>query len=276
MSARVLLGDTTLRDGEQVPGLCFSHDVKVEIARALVRAGVARIDVGVPVAGEDETQVFSLVRSACPEARLSAWGRATLRDVRASMACEPDEVRVTTPSSLGQIRNKLHTSERGMLARLLPCVRLASEAGFAVCVGLEDASRARPDFLVHIAREVARAGATSVQVADTVGVFTPSSAEALVARVREEGGLPVSFHGHNDFGMALACACGAVRGGAFLVEGTLLGIGERAGNVDVRKFAELMGPRAADVDVAALVDAERLVARVAEGPWTQGIPNPEA
>lgn len=274
MSATVLLGDTTLRDGEQVPGMCFSDDEKVEIARALARAGIARVDAGVPAAGQAERRVFSLVRAACPGLRLSAWGRAVEADVRASICCAPDELRVTAPSSPGQIESKLHTSEEGMLGRLVPCVRLAAEAGLDVSVGLEDASRARPAFLARVAREVADAGALTVQVADTVGVLTPSSAEALVARVREEGGLPVSFHGHNDLGMALACACGAVRGGAFLVEGTLLGIGERAGNVDLRHFAELMGPRAGGVALDALEDAERVVARAAAGPWVGGIPRP--
>jgi homocitrate synthase NifV len=158
-----------------------------------------------------------------------------------------------------------------MLARLLPCIRIAVKSGFKVSVGLEDASRARPGFLVHVAQEAARAGATSVQIADTVGVLTPSSAESLVALARSEGGLPVSFHGHNDFGMALACACGAVRGGAYLVEGTLLGIGERAGNVDLRLFAELKGSHMIGIDLDALRDAECIVRTVAQTPWTKGI-----
>ena len=271
MSRKVLLGDTTLRDGEQAPGICFSDEEKVKIAQALTCAGVARIDVGVPVAGSYETQVFSLVRKACPNARLSAWGRAVPRDVYASMACAPNDLRICTPTSAGQIFNKLHTSETGMLARLLPCIQIAVTKGFHVSVGLEDASRARPEFLVHIAQEAARAGASSVQLADTVGMLTPSLAENLIALVHREGGLPVSFHGHNDFGMALACACGAVRGGAYLVEGTLLGIGERAGNIDLRRFAELMGPRVVDIDFEALRDAERIVRRAAEIPWTKGI-----
>ncbi len=235
--APVLLCDTTLRDGEQAPGVAFGPDQKVSVARALDEAGVAEIEVGVPASGEEERRAVRAVAAAGLRARILAWNRADPGDLEHSLRCGVSAVAVSLPTSDLHIRRKLARERGWVLDRLHRVVRAAKAEGLYVCAGAEDASRADPGFLAEYAAAARDAGADRMRFADTVGCLDPFQTwdriRVLLARVP----LSLEVHTHNDLGMATANALAGVRAGATHVSTTVLGLGERAGNAALEEVA---------------------------------------
>lgn len=237
---RVTVGlyDTTLRDGEQTVGVVLSPEDKLEIARALDRAGIDRIEAGFPRVSEDDSRAVSLILEAGLEAEIWGFSRAVRADVEALIELGLRASVIESPISDGKLA-ALGVSRDTMLERIRAAISFATEEGIRVAFFGVDATRAELDFVRAAYESAVEAGAAEVVVVDTLGIATPEAAAYLVNDVAErlDYEIPVHWHGHDDFGLATAAAVAAVQAGATWVHGTVNGMGERAGNADLVEVA---------------------------------------
>jgi isopropylmalate/homocitrate/citramalate synthase len=237
---RVTVGlyDTTLRDGEQTVGVVLSPEEKLEIAKALDRAGVDRIEAGFPRVSADDTRAISLILEAGLEAEVWGFSRAVPADVEALVELGLAASVIESPISDAKLA-ALGVSRETMLERIRSAVSLAVEHGIRVAYFGVDSTRADLEFVRRAYESAVEAGASEVVVVDTIGIATPEAAAFLVGDVSERLGhdVPVHWHGHDDFGLATAAAIAAVQAGATWVQGTVNGMGERAGNADLVEVA---------------------------------------
>lgn len=235
--ASVLINDTTLRDGEQSPGVAFRASEKVAIAEALFAAGVTALEVGTPAMGDEERTRIQLVRRHLPDATLMSWCRMNAGDIRQSADLGMDWVDISIPASDKLRQYKLREPLAVLLDRLESFIGMARTLGLAVCVGCEDASRADDDTLRQIASVAQRAGALRLRFADTLGLLDPFATDASIRSLRSYWNGDIEMHAHNDLGLATANTLAAIRAGATSVNTTVLGLGERAGNAALETVA---------------------------------------
>ncbi|PTA97024.1 homocitrate synthase [Kluyvera sp. Nf5] len=235
--ASMLINDTTLRDGEQSPGVAFRASEKVAIAEALFAAGVTALEVGTPAMGDEERTRIQLVRRHLPDATLMSWCRMNAGDIRQSADLGMDWVDISIPASDKLRQYKLREPLAVLLDRLESFIGMARTLGLAVCVGCEDASRADDDTLRQIASVAQRAGALRLRFADTLGLLDPFATDASIRSLRNYWNGDIEMHAHNDLGLATANTLAAIRAGATSVNTTVLGLGERAGNAALETVA---------------------------------------
>jgi isopropylmalate/homocitrate/citramalate synthase len=230
--------DTTLRDGEQTVGVIFSPQQKLEIAKKLDELGVGRIEAGFPkVSAEDGEAISLILKAGLKHSEVWGFARATRADVEELIRLGLQAAVIETPISEIKLKAYGITPDEAV-RRACDAVRYAAENGIRVAFFGVDGTRAELDFLKRIYSEAVNAGAKEVVLVDTIGVCTPEAAGFLVSWTREWiGDVPIHWHGHNDFGLATAIAIAAVRGGATWVQGTINGMGERAGNADIAEVA---------------------------------------
>jgi len=237
---RVTIGlyDTTLRDGEQTVGVVLSPEQKVEIARALSAAGVDRIEAGFPRVSDDDARAISLILGAGLDAEIWGFSRAVRADVEALVELGLQASVIESPISDGKL-SALGVSRETMLDRIRAAVSFAAAEGIRVAFFAVDSTRADLEFTRRVYETAVEAGAKEVAVVDTLGIATPEAAAFLVNEVVErlDYAVPVHWHGHDDFGLATAAAVAAVQAGATWVQGTINGMGERAGNADLVEVA---------------------------------------
>ncbi|OMF61061.1 homocitrate synthase family protein [Paenibacillus sp. FSL R5-0766] len=226
---KLWLEDTTLREGEQSPGVSFNLEEKVQIAKYLDSVGVTAIEVGTPAMGGPETEAISAILNAGISARLIGWNRGRKSDLEASFACGLNSVHIGLPASDHHLQNKFEKSREWVVETMQELVQYAKSQGAWVSVSAEDSGRAEEDFLVHYAKAAKEAGADRMRCSDTIGILTPFKAHDLFRKISIESGLPIMAHMHNDFGLATANTLAAVKGGATHVHFTVNGLGERAG-----------------------------------------------
>ncbi|SFS48922.1 (R)-citramalate synthase [Halostagnicola kamekurae] len=231
----VRLLDTTLRDGEQAPGVSLSPDEKVEIARALERAGVSVIEAGSACTGAGERQAISRVTDLDLEARVTSFCRGIQSDIDLALECDVDGIHLVVPASDRHVEGKVGTSREDNLEKTAELVSYAKDHDLWVEVIGEDGSRADLDYLETLMETALEAGADRTCFADTVGHTGPERTAEAVSRLAELG--PVSAHTHDDLGLGVANALSAVSAGADLVHCTVNGLGERAGNVALEEVA---------------------------------------
>jgi isopropylmalate/homocitrate/citramalate synthase len=236
--ATIGLYDTTLRDGEQSVGVVLSPEDKLEIARALDAAGIDRIEAGFPRVSEDDARAISLILEAGLDAEIWGFSRAVNADVAALLELGLRASVIESPISDGKLA-ALEVSREAMLERIRSAVSHASTQGIRVAFFGVDASRADLEFAKQAYSAAVEAGAKEVVVVDTLGIATPEAAAYLVNEIAErlDYEVPVHWHGHDDFGLATAAAIAAVQAGATWVQGTVNGMGERAGNADLAQVA---------------------------------------
>jgi len=236
--AHVGLYDTTLRDGEQTVGVVLSPGDKLEIARALDALGIDRIEAGFPRVSADDRRAIELILAAGLEAEVWGFSRAVAADVEALVELGVQASVVESPISDLKL-DALGVSRETMLGRIRDAVAFAAREGVTVAYFGVDSTRADPGFFAQVYTAAVEAGAQEVVVVDTLGIASPEAVADLVGRTVELVGdaVPVHFHGHNDFGLATAAAVAAVQAGARWIQGTINGMGERAGNANLLEVA---------------------------------------
>ena len=225
----LMIEDSTLREGEQSPGVVFSVDEKVEIARLLADVGVDALEVGTPAMGGPELEAIERLVNEDLDLLLIGWNRGRRSDIEASLRCGLRAVHIGLPASDHHLGKKFGKSREWVIETMGELVDFAKGEGAWVSVSAEDSGRADVEFLVDFAKAVGDAGADRMRMSDTIGVLEPFRARDLFARVTAEAQIPVQAHMHNDFGLAAANTLAAVSGGARHIHATVNGLGERAG-----------------------------------------------
>lgn len=234
---KIIIDDTTLRDGEQSAGVAFTPDEKILIASELDKLGVPELEVGIPAMGPRECEVIKEICNLKLNARTILWGRMKNEDLWAMLGLGADMIDLSIPLSDQQIKGKLGRDRDWVLSNVFRTVSEAKDFGLDVCVGGEDASRADPDFVATVIEFAEEAGASRFRFADTVGVMEPFGMRARFDAMRARTDMDLEVHAHDDLGLATANTIAAVLGGATHVNTTVHGLGERAGNAALEEVA---------------------------------------
>jgi len=234
-SQRIRVLDTTLRDGEQMPGLALSPDQKLEIAMALDELGVDIIEAGSAIVSEGEREALKKIVRQGLKAEICSFSRGVKEDIEAALRCEVDSVHLVLPTSDIHLKYKLRKSRSQLKEMTREACRYALDQGLTVELSAEDGTRTDPEFLREFFSVGKEEGVQRLCVCDTVGVMTPDKIQQLFSDLAVSFDLPLSVHCHDDFGMATANTVSAVRGGAREVHVTVNGLGERAGNASLEE-----------------------------------------
>lgn len=264
MNPLTIINDTTLRDGEQTAGVAFTFDEKCAIARNLAEVGVPEMEIGIPAMGALEIEAIQAIAALELPASLMVWCRMTDADLAAARDCPVDILHLSIPVSDIHLQTKLQRSRQWVLEQVNRYVGEGRDAGFAVSVGCEDASRADADFLARVAETAQRAGARRVRFADTLGILDPFNTYEAISTLRRQVDLEIEMHAHDDLGLATANTLAAFRAGATHANTTVNGLGERAGNAPLEEI--VMGLRHlhgidCGIDTQALPAISALVAQ---------------
>lgn len=226
----IKINDTTLRDGEQTPGVVFSIDEKVHIARLLDEVGVQQIEAGTPAMSPSEVKAVGSIVKEGLKASIMGWSRAVKQDVDAVLKTDADAIAISIATSDIHLKYKLKMTREEVLDKAVAMVEYAKSHGLYVSLNSEDATRTDFTYLKEFATKGKEAGADRLRICDTLGVLIPASSRYLTKRVVDEVNIPVEIHTHNDYGLAVANALAAFEAGAEYASTTVNGLGERAGN----------------------------------------------
>jgi isopropylmalate/homocitrate/citramalate synthase len=238
LGGSVGLYDTTLRDGEQTVGVVLDPEQKLEIAKLLDELGIDRIEAGFPRVSKDDWDAVKLISAAGLRAQIWGFSRAVPADLEALVELGVPASVIESPISDLKL-NAIGVDREKMLDRITSAMRFAADNGILAAFFGVDSTRAEPDFYERVYKSAVEAGAREVVVVDTLGIASPEAVADLVGKTVEWVGpdVPVHFHGHNDFGLATASAVAAVGAGAQWIQGTINGMGERAGNANLGEVA---------------------------------------
>lgn len=233
MRRDIILEDTTLRDGEQAPGVAFDIRTKVAIFSALVDAGVRWIEPGIPAMKGDEVVALEQMLERRNEVMLIGWNRGVLEDVRYTISLGFRAVHVGLPTSKVHLSHSVNKTRQWLIETATELVKFGKDAGCFVSISAEDIGRTETAFLQDYAGRVREAGADRLRLSDTIGILDPRSYAARVSAVREAVDIDLQCHCHNDFGLAVANTLAGLEAGARYFHVCVNGIGERAGMPDL-------------------------------------------
>lgn len=273
---RLIIFDTTLRDGEQSPGASMTREEKVRIAKMLEKMRVDVIEAGFAIASQGDFESVKAVAEQVRDSRICSLSRANPKDIeRAAEALKPaaaSRIHTFIATSPIHMQHKLRMQPDQVLEQAVAAVKLARNLSDDVEFSCEDASRSEPEFLARIVEAVIEAGAGTINLPDTVGYGEPGEYAALVGNlmngVSNADKAIFSVHCHNDLGLAVANSLAAVGAGARQVECTINGLGERAGNASLEEIVMAVRTRQdvfsvdTGIDTRQIVPASRLVASI--------------
>ncbi len=264
MSERVYIFDTTLRDGEQSPGCSMTTSEKLEVAKNLVEMGVDLLEAGFPIASVGDYEAVQAVSREFPEARVAALARTVPKDIDRALdaldKAKSPRLHCFIATSEIHLKYKLHKTEEEVLEAAVKGVEQAKRHVDDVEFSAEDGSRTNLDYLCRISKAAVDAGATTINIPDTVGFMMPDEYAEMIGKIVEAVGdrAIVSVHTHNDLGLAAANALAAVMAGARQIECTINGIGERAGNCSLEECVMIMKVRSERVPYHTNIRSEYL------------------
>ena len=233
---KIVIYDSTLRDGEQMPGVHFTLAQKVAIARKLDEIGVHQIEAGYPAVSDQEKNSVKAIADLGLNADILCLARTVQADIDAAADSDVDMVLLFVATSELHMRYKLKMSREEVLRRAISSLEYAHARGLKASLSTEDSTRSDMEFMLDVYRESEKAGAVRLGITDTLGCASPEAVSYLVRKVREKTKVPLSVHLHNDFGLAVVNSIAALNSGAEAISTTVGGIGERAGNVSLEQF----------------------------------------
>ncbi|MCM1986855.1 2-isopropylmalate synthase [Methanococcoides seepicolus] len=257
--------DTTLRDGEQTPGVALKTEEKVWIARKLDELGVDIIEAGSAITSEGEREAIRAVSAEGLDAEICSYCRIMQQDVDFALECDVDSIHLVAPVSDLHISVKLKKDRAALKEMALNAVEYAKDHGLIVELSGEDASRADLDFLKDLYKAGVEVGADRVCFCDTVGLLVPERTTEIFKELSSSIDVPVAVHCHNDFGLAVSNTVAALNAGAREAHMTVNGIGERAGNAaleEVVMVLEWLYKRDTCIKTNELYKVSRLVSRL--------------
>jgi 2-isopropylmalate synthase len=262
---RVKIFDTTLRDGEQTPGVSLTPEDKLVLARQLDKLGVDIIEAGFPLASRGEKEAVKRIAKEGLNSVVCGLSRVKKEDIDACLDCDVGLVHTFVPTSDIQIEHTVKKTKEEVVQLAVEAVGYIKDHGVACLFSAMDASRTDLDFLIKIYNEVEGAGADIINIPDTVGVMVPPAMRILSKKVLDVVNIPVDVHCHNDFGLAVPNTIAAVEAGAREVQVSINGLGERAGNANleevVMSLVAIYGVKT-DIDTKYLVETSRLVEKM--------------
>lgn len=232
---KVRIFDTTLRDGEQTPGVTITSDEKVEIAQQLDKIGVDSIEAGFPVSSKGEQESFRRIIKLGLDSEIVGLARSVKEDIDVCLDLDVDCVHTFIGTSDLHLKHKLKISRKQCMDTAVRMVEYIKEHGVACEFSCEDATRTDFSFLKKMYAAVEAAGADRLNVPDTVGVIVPRAMYWLISELKKAVKKPISMHCHNDFGLAVANTIAGIEAGAEQAHVTVNGLGERAGNADMEQ-----------------------------------------
>ncbi|TRO50351.1 2-isopropylmalate synthase, partial [Candidatus Bathyarchaeota archaeon] len=227
--------DTTLRDGEQTPGVTLTIEDKIEIAHQLSKLGVDVIEAGSPMSSDGEKKVVKAIAKEKLECEVCALARATKGDIDKAIECDVDLIHLFIPTSPVQMKYAVNLSPNQVLSSTAKMIDYIKKHGLKCEFSPMDATRSNMTFLKKVCKKAETTGADIINIPDTVGIMTPKTTSEFIGEIKSEICIPISIHCHDDFGMAVANSLAAVEAGAKQVHCTVNGLGERAGNASLEE-----------------------------------------
>ncbi|MBS7650081.1 MAG: homocitrate synthase [Candidatus Bathyarchaeia archaeon] len=237
LNHKILILDTTLREGEQTPNVNFTIEEKLQIARKLDEIGVNMIEAGDPNVSRDVKEAIRRIAREGLRAEILAHCRALIPDVENAASCDVDRVAIFLGTSKTHLQHKLRRDEENAVELVTKAIEHAREQGLSVRFTAEDASRTDYKFLTRICKAAEDAGADRISIPDTVGIMTPDKVRELFQNLSKELRVELDTHCHNDLGMATANTLAALEGGATAAHVTINGLGERSGIAPLSEIA---------------------------------------
>ncbi len=237
----ICIVDTTCRDGEQMPGISFTTDEKLVIAKKLELMGIEQLETFATY-NDSDRKTAELLNDATSRMSIMGWNRMVKADIADSIEHGVDAVSISTDTSDMALEQKLKITRAQQLDKIADCVSFAKGKGVYVCFNAGDATRTSIDYLIEFASAGKKAGGDRFRICDTVGVLTPAKSKRLIHSIMSAVDIDVEFHAHNDYGLAVANALAACEAAAefkdrkLWVSTTVNGLGERAGNVSLEVF----------------------------------------
>ena len=236
LSDKIYIFDTTLRDGEQTPGVALTVDEKIQIATKLNNLGVDKIEVGFPASSKGEIESAKQIKSLGLKSTLVGLSRSLRKDVDAVLNSDLEYIHTFIGTSTLHRDYKLKMSKEKIIETAVDAIEYAKDHGLTVEFSAEDATRTERDFLFEVFNEAVSAGADFLDVPDTVGILTPIMTREIITDIKDNFSIPISVHFHNDFGLATANTLTAIECGANQAHVTVNGLGERTGNCSLEEL----------------------------------------
>lgn len=232
--------DTTLRDGEQAPGVIFSGEEKLKIAQMLDELGIDELEAGTPAISPEDEQIIRIINNQGFRFKTSSWCRAKEEDIKCAIKTQSKRLNISFPVS--KMHLKAANKDWSWVMKTLPGIIHWSLSFFeGVTIGAQDASRCLPGYLSEFINTAIEAGADRVRIADTVGCQTTEETSKLIEKLSaQHPHIALEFHGHNDLGMATANTYAAISKGAHAISATINGLGERAGNAAMEEIIMIL------------------------------------